>query len=142
MTILQVSSQAHTLDNNYISYDDLPRDVRDTTGVLDFIGNTPANHENASGVSGDLQVQVSVDQIHKCTRRKCFTHAALSLGAASTVEILLGAAGVSSPGGASPWSGWRALPEGRALLPDLMSATTSKRTAMQNNRTSRPNLVA
>ena len=39
-----------TLDNDYISYDDLLRDIRDYTGVLDFTTNIPANHENPSGV--------------------------------------------------------------------------------------------
>ena len=46
-----------TLDNDYISYDDLLRDVRDYTGVLDFIANIPANHESASGMPADPQVQ-------------------------------------------------------------------------------------
>ena len=52
-----------TFDNDYISYDDLLRDERDYTGVLDFTANAPANHENASGVSTDPQVQQLVDQI-------------------------------------------------------------------------------
>ena len=45
-----------TLDNDYISYDDLLRDVRDYADVLDFTANVPANHGNASGVSVDPQV--------------------------------------------------------------------------------------
>ena len=56
-----------TLDNDYISYDDLLRDVRDGTDVLDFTANIPANHENASGVSAVPQVQELVDQIHDLT---------------------------------------------------------------------------
>ena len=55
-----------TLDNDYISYADLLRDVRDYTGVLDFTPNAP--HENASGVSVDPQVQELVDQIRDLTR--------------------------------------------------------------------------
>ena len=41
------------LDNNYLSYDDLLRYVRDYTGVLSFTLNVLANHENTSGVSAD-----------------------------------------------------------------------------------------
>ena len=50
-----------TLDNDYSSYDDLLRDVKDYTSVLNFTVNTPANHENANGVSTDPQVQELVD---------------------------------------------------------------------------------
>ena len=39
-----------TLDSDYISYDDLLRDVRGYTGVLNFTANAPANHANVSGV--------------------------------------------------------------------------------------------
>ena len=41
--------------------DDLLRDVRDYTDVLEFTVNIPANYENASGVSADPQVQGLVD---------------------------------------------------------------------------------
>ena len=51
-----------TLDTNYISYDDLLRDARNYTGVMDFPANITANHENASGVSDDPQVQGLVDR--------------------------------------------------------------------------------
>ena len=50
-----------TLDNDHISYGELLRDVRDYIGVLSFIANAPANHENAIGVSVDRQVQELVD---------------------------------------------------------------------------------
>ena len=71
-----------TLDNGRISYDDLLWDVRDYTGVLYVTANTPANHENASGVSADPQVQELVDQIRYLTRRELLTPAAPSPGAA------------------------------------------------------------
>ena len=51
-----------------LSYDDLLRDVRDYTNVLDSTTNAPANHENASGVSADPQVQELVDQIRDLIR--------------------------------------------------------------------------
>ena len=58
-----------TLYNDYISYENLLRDVRDYTGVLDFTTDIPANHENASGVLADPQVQGLVEQIRDLTRR-------------------------------------------------------------------------
>ena len=47
----------NTLNNYYVSYDELVRDVRAYTGVMDFTANILANHETASGVSADPQVQ-------------------------------------------------------------------------------------
>ena len=88
--------------NNYISYDDLLRDVRDYTGVLDFTANALANHENASGVSVDPQVQELVDQIRDLTRRDFLTPAAPSPGAASPAESLYGAVREPLSGRASP----------------------------------------
>ena len=46
-----------TLDNDYISYGNFLRDVRDFTGALDFTANILANHEHASGVSVNPQVK-------------------------------------------------------------------------------------
>ena len=80
-----------TLDSNFISYDDLLRDLRDYTVVLDFISNIPVFHKNPSGVSADPQVQGLVDQIRDLTRRDLFTPAAPSPEAVSPVEPLLGA---------------------------------------------------
>ena len=57
-----------TSDDDYISYDDLLRDLRNYTGVLDSTANAPGNHENASGVSADPQVQEVVDPIRDPTR--------------------------------------------------------------------------
>ena len=61
-----------TLDNECISYDDLLRDVRDYTGVLDF--------------TADPQVQALVDQIHDLTWRDLLTPAAPSPEATSPAE--------------------------------------------------------
>ena len=52
-----------TLENDSISYDDILRDARGYTGVLNFTSIIPANHENVSDVSADPQVQGLVDQI-------------------------------------------------------------------------------
>ena len=65
-----------SLDNDYISYADLLRDVRNYTDILDFTANAPANHENASGVSADPHVQELVDQIRGLTKRDLLTPAA------------------------------------------------------------------
>ena len=83
-----------TLDNDFISYDDLLRDVRDYADVLDFTANAPASHENASGVSADPQVQELVDQIRDLTRRDLLTPGAPSPGAASPAEPLPGQLGL------------------------------------------------
>ena len=72
-----------TLDNVFMSYDDLLQDVRDYTGVPDFTTNIPDNHESASGVSVDPQVQGLVERIRDLTRKYLLTSAAPSSGAAS-----------------------------------------------------------
>ena len=94
----------NTLDNDYISYDNVLQDARDYTGVFDFTTNILANHDNASGVSADPQVQGLVDHIRDLTRKDLPTSAAPLPGAVSPVEPLLRAAGEPSPpsgGGAS-----------------------------------------
>ena len=108
-----------TLDNDYISYDDLLRNVRDYTGVLDFTANAPANHENASGVSAYPQVQELVDQIHDLTRRDLLTPAAPLPGAALPAEPLPGAVREPLSGGASPPSERGASQETEELSPAL-----------------------
>ena len=61
------------LDSDYISPCDLLRDIRDYTGVLDFTADIPVNHESASGVSADPQLQGFIDQIRDFTRRYLLT---------------------------------------------------------------------
>ena len=112
-----------TLDNDYILHDDLLRDVRDYTCVLEFTASIPANHENASGVSADSQVQKLVDQIHDFTRRDLLTPAAPSPGAASPAEPLPGAVKETLSRGASPPSGGGASQETGGLSPAPMPAS-------------------
>ena len=76
------------LDNTHILYDDLLRDIRDYTCALDFTANISAYHENASGMSADLQEQGLVDQIRDLTRRDLLMPAAPLPGAASPAEHL------------------------------------------------------
>ena len=72
-------SDDNTLDNDHILYDDLLRDIKNYTGVLNFTANISVKHENASGVSADLQVQGLVDQIRDLTRRDLLTPLCLRL---------------------------------------------------------------
>ena len=110
-----------SLDSDYISYDDLLRDIRDYTGVLDFTANILANHENAGGVSTDL------------IKGNLLTPATPSPGAASPAEPL--------SWGVSPPSGGGASPETEGLSPAPMPVTAKNGAAMRNNRIHRPNLV-
>ena len=115
-----------TLNIDYISYDDLLRDVRDYIGVLDFTANAPANHGNASGVSADPQVQELVDQIRDLTRRDLFTPAVPSPGAVSPAEPLPGAVREPLSGGVSSPSEGGASQETEGLSPASMPATSKK----------------
>ena len=128
------------LDNDYISYDNLLRDVRDYTGVLDF-SNISANHENANGVSTDLQVQELVDKTRDITRRGLLAPAAPSPGAASPAEPLPAAVKEPLSGRASPPSGGGASPEIAGLSPAPEPATARRGAAMHNNRIRQPNVV-
>ena len=130
-----------TLDNDYILYDDLMREVRDYTGVLGFTVNISANQEIASGVSADLQVQGLVDQIHDLTRRDLRTLAAPFPGAASSAEPLPGAVREPLSGGASPSSGGGASLEIEGLSPAPVPATARRGAPMRNNRVHRPNVA-
>ena len=125
----------------YISYDDLLRDVRDYTGVLNFIANIPATHEKASGTSTDAQVQEKVDQIHDFTRTGLLTPAILSSGAASPSEPLPGAGKELLSGRASTPSGGGAPPEKEELSPAPVPASARRGVAVRNNSIHRPNVV-
>ena len=85
--------------------------MRNYTGVLDFTANIFANHDNASGVPADPQVQKLVNQTRDLTRRELLTPATPSPGAASPAQCSPGAAEEPSSGGASPPSGGGASPK-------------------------------
>ena len=131
----------NTLGNGYISYDDLLRDVRGCTGVLDFTANTPANPENASDVSADPQVQELVDQIRDLSRRGLLTPAAPLPVAASPAKPLSGAVREPLSGVASPPSGAGASAETERYSPVSVPATAKRGATLRNNRINRPNVV-
>ena len=108
---------------------------------MDFTANAPANHENASRVSADPQVQELVDQIRDLTRRDLLTPAAPSPEAASPAEPLPGAVREPLSGGVSPPSEGGALQETEGLSPAPMPATSRRGAAMRNSRVHGPNVV-
>ena len=131
-----------TLDNDYILYDGLVRDVRDYIGVLDFTANAPANHEDAIDVSADPQVQELVNQIRDLTRRDSLTSAARSPGAASLEEeSLLEAVREPLSMGASPPSGGGASQETEGFSPAPIPPTVRREAAMRSNMIHRASVV-
>ena len=100
-----------TLDNDYISYDDLLRDVRDYTGVLGFTAKILADEENASCVSTDPHVQELVDEIRDLTRREFLMPAAPWPGSALPAQPLPGAVRKLLSERASPQRGGGAFSE-------------------------------
>ena len=98
------------LDNNYISYDELLRNIRDYNGVLDFTIGIPSDHKNASGVSVDPQVHGLVDQIQdlRFSDARCtFSWSRITSGTFAQSSRGTFVRGVSPPikGGASPEPG-------------------------------------
>ena len=140
MMPLSLDLDGDTLDNDYISSDDLMQDVTDYTGVLDFTADIPANRENASGVSADPQVQGLINQIRDLTTRDLLTPAVPLPGAASLTEPLPAAAEGTSSGGASPSSGGGVSLKTGGPSPAPMPATTSRGGVMRN-RITRPNVA-
>ena len=103
--------------------------------------NIPANHENASGVSADPQVQKLVDQIRDLTRRDLLTSATPLPGAASPAEPLSGAVREPLSGGASTPSGGRVSPQTEGLSPAAVRTRARRGAAVRNNRIDRPNVA-
>ena len=103
----------------YASTDDLLRDARDYTVVLDFIVNIPAEDANADSVKSGPEMEPILEQIHDVTRKNLLIPPGKSLsGGASSVE--------TSPGGilpetSSPSSAPDSMPAGdqAALTPAL-----------------------
>ena len=114
-----------TLNNDYVSYDELLRDVRNYTGVLDFTADIPPRYKNASGTWFSRP---------NPTSQFFFTPAAPFLGAASPVERLPRAAGGPSSREVSPPSEVGASPEPGGLSPAPGPAIGRRGNAIRNRR--------
>ena len=79
------------LVHDYTSTDDLLRDARYYTAVLDFNVNIPAEHTNADSVDGDPRMEPILEQIHDIRRKDLLIPPGeSSSGGASSVETLSG----------------------------------------------------
>ena len=79
------------LVDDYASTDDLLRDARDYTAVLDFNVNIPAEHANADSVDGGSGMEPILEQIRDVTRKDLLIPPGKSSsGKASSVETLPG----------------------------------------------------
>ena len=130
-----------TLESNYIPYDNLIKDERNYTGVLDFTVNIPAGQENASGVSADPQVQELVNQICDLTRRDLLPPVATSPGAASSAKPLPGTVSEPLSGGASPPCRGGASPQIAGPLPAPVPAIARRGAAVGSKTIHWPNVV-
>ena len=77
--------------DDYASTDDLLRDARDYTAVLDFNVNIPGEHANADSVDGGPEMEPTLEQIRDVTRKDLLIPPGeSSSGGASSVETLPG----------------------------------------------------
>ena len=75
------------LVEDYASTDELLRDARDYTTLLDFNINIPAEHANADSVDGGPEMEPTLEQIRDVTRKDLLIPPGDSLsGGASSVE--------------------------------------------------------
>ena len=79
------------LVDDYASTDDLLRDARDYTAVLDFNVNIPGEHANAESVDGGPGMEPILEQIRDVTRKDLLIPPGeFSSGGVSSVEMLPG----------------------------------------------------
>ena len=79
------------LIDDYASTDDLLRDARDYTAVLDVNVNIPAEHANTDSVDGGPGIEPTLEQIRDVTRKDLLiSPGESSSGGASSVENLPG----------------------------------------------------
>ena len=87
---LQALPPAELVDH-YASTDDLLRDARDYTAVLDFNVNIPVEHANADSVDGSLGMETILEQMRDVTRKYLLIPPGeSSSGGALSVETLSG----------------------------------------------------
>ena len=118
------------LVDDYASPDDLLRDTRDYTAVLDFNFNIPAEHVNAESVDGVLRMEPILEPILDVTMKDLLIPPSeSSSGGASSVETLPGETLPETP---SPSSAPDPMPAGDQAAPapsPAPSKAASRRTA-------------
>ena len=103
------------LVDDYTLTDDLPRDARDYTAVLDFNVNIPAEHANADSVDGGPGMEQILEQIRDVTRKDLLIPPGeFSSGRALSVETLPGG---TLPETSSPSSAPHPMPAGDQAAP-------------------------
>ena len=124
------------LVDDYASTDDLLRDSRDYTAVLDFNVNIPAEHANADSVNGGSGMVPILEQIRDVTRKRLLIPPGeYSPGGASSVETLLGG---TRPEASSPFSAPDSIPAGDQAAPTPSPAPSPAPSEAAARRTALP----
>ena len=124
------------LVDDYASTDDLLRDVRDYTAVLDLNVNIPAEHANTDSVDGGPGMDPILEHIRDVTRKDLLiTPGESSSRGASSVEILPGG---TLPETSSPSSAPDSMPAGDQAAPALSPAPSPAPSEAAARRTARP----
>ena len=132
---LQELSPSELVDH-YAPTDDLLRDARDYTAVLDFNVNVPAEHANADSVDGGPGMEPILEQIRDVTRKDLLiSPGESSSGGASSVENLPGG---TLPETSSPSSAPDPMPAGDQAAPAPFLVVSPAPSEASARRTARP----
>ena len=122
--------------DKYASTDDLLRDARDYTAVLDFNVNIPVKHANADSVDGGPGMEPILEQICDVTRKDLpIPPGESSSGGASSVETLPGG---TLPETSSPSSAPDPMPADDQAAPAPFPAPSPAPSEVAARRTARP----
>ena len=122
--------------DDYASTDDLLRDARDYTAVLDFNVNIPAEHANADSVDGGPEIESIFEHVCDATRKGLLIPPGESSpGGASSVETLSGG---TLPETSSPSSAPDPMPAGDQAAPAPSPAPSPVPSQAAAHRTTRP----
>ena len=122
--------------DDYASTDDLLRDARGYTAVLDFNVNIPAEHANADSVDGCPEIEPILEHICDATRKDLLIPPGeSSSGRASSVETLSGG---TLPETSSPFSAPDPMPAGDQAAPAPSPAPSPVPPEAAAHRTTRP----
>ena len=124
------------LVDDYASTDDLLRDARDYSAVLDFNVNIPAEHANADSVNGGFGMEPILEKIRDVTRKGLLIPPGeSSSGGVSSVETLPGGTLLETP---SPASAPDPMPAGDQAAPAPSQSPSSAPSEAAARRTARP----